>query len=160
MNTEMVVAVTTLVGVVLGGSVSFIAQGLAQRSEERMDTRRRHETLMEARRAERVAIIDRYLVCAQEAERVTFDHHNGGATDDNWLRSAHIAMDRLWVAEKMVRVLCSSILHDATHVFTNALNDAVWREPGDFDAYTFLAPSREDLLEAAARELETLAVVS
>jgi hypothetical protein len=106
MSTELSASLTSLAGVLLGGTISYVVQHFTQRSADRAEARRQRIARSEARYAERVAIIDRFLVDAQDAERVAYDHHSRGADNADWQRTADAAMDRLYVSEKMVRVLC------------------------------------------------------
>ncbi len=67
-----------LLGVVLGGLVSTLAQYSLGRASERAEVRRSARERAEARRAERVTHLVDFLAAVQEAERVAVDryHHN------------------------------------------------------------------------------------
>jgi len=156
MSTELYISLTSLVGVLLGGTMSYVVQRSTQRSAERAEARRQNITLAEARYAERVAVIDRFLGCAQDAERVAYDRHQSDANGEEWRRRADAGMDRLYLAEKMVRILCSDELHEAAHSFTNAISEAIYHKPGNFDVSNHLMADRTNFLTAARRELERL----
>lgn len=156
MSTELYVSLTSLAGVLLGGTMSYAVQRSTQHLAERAEARRQNIALAEARYAERVAVIDRFLGYAQDAERVAYDRHQFGADGDEWRRRADAGMDRLYLAEKMVRILCSDELHEAAHTFTNAISEAIYHERGNFDVSNHLMTDRANFLTAARRELERL----
>jgi HAMP domain-containing protein len=153
---QYVVGLISLAGVLLGGAISFGIQRLTLRSAERAETLRQNFALAEARYTERVAVIDRFLGCAQDAERVAFDRHQGGVDGVDWRRRADTEMDRLYVAEKMVSILCSDELHDAAHIFIKLISEAIRYELGNFDVSSHLMTARADFLSAARQELERL----
>jgi signal transduction protein with GAF and PtsI domain len=108
MSFDVVSAVVPLAGVVVGGALSFATQMLTQRSNERLEARRQEAARVEARRVERIRVFERFLTSAQAAERATIDlvHHH--MHDDETRRKADIAIDDLWLSEKLVRVVCSN----------------------------------------------------
>jgi hypothetical protein len=156
MTVDLLASLTTLAGVMLGGGLSFAVQRATQRSVERTEGIRLEASRIEARRTERMAALDRFLVNAQDVERVAIDHHQHGVDGPEWRSRANIAMDRVWVSEKMVRILCSSAMHEAAHVFTNALHRTLWQEHHDHAVGDVLASKREECLQAAQIELEWL----
>jgi hypothetical protein len=156
MSVELYVSLTSLAGVLLGGTMSYAVQRSTQHSADRAEARRQNITLAEARYAERVDVIGRFLDCAQDAERVAFDRHVGGADGADWHRRAYAGMDHLYVAEKMIRILCSDLLHEAAHAFTNTLREAIGHELDDFDVGSHLSADRANFLSAARLELEQL----
>jgi hypothetical protein len=153
MNVEVYASLIPLAGVLVGGGLAYVAQRVALRSAEQSDTRRQAVTRAEARRAERMTIVDRLLAGAQDVERIAAERHYAGVSGTEWRAKADAAMDRLWVAEKMVRILCSLEMHDAAHEFVTALKDALDRPPEDFDLWGHLAPTWTALLDAARVEL-------
>lgn len=159
MDAELYVSLTSLAGVVLGGGMSYAIQRVTQRSTERAEASRHRIAQAEARYAERVTIIDRYLAAAQDAERAAFDRHINGAEGHEWQRNADVAMDRLYVVEKMVRILGTDELHEAAHLFTNAVHGALRREVGDLDVAAHLMTDRAQFLDAARNELERLQAI-
>jgi hypothetical protein len=140
--------------------MSYLVQCSTQRSADRAEARRQKVALAEARYAQRVGVIDRFLACAQDAERVAFDRHVGGADGPDWQRMAAAAMDSLYVAEKMTRVLCSNELHEAAHSFTNTIRKAIYYQVAKFDVDSYLLADRADFLTAARQELERLQAVA
>jgi hypothetical protein len=90
-----------------------------------------------------MAALEKFLGYAQDAERPAADHHQHGADGAEWRNRADAIMDRVWVSEKMVRILCSSAMHDAAHVFANELYHAIWQHH-DCEVGMLLAPSREE----------------
>lgn len=156
MSVNLYVGLISFAGVLLGGAITFWIQRFTLRSAERAEVRRQEFTLTEARYVERVAVIDRFLGCAQAAERVAFDRHQRVADGADWRRRADAEMDRLYVAEKMVSILCSDELHDAAHEFINAISEAIRHELGNFDVSSYLTATRADFLSTARQELERL----
>ena len=154
MGLSLYSSLISLAGVMLGGGLSFVIQRFTQRAAERSEAVREEVRRAETRRTERMAALDKFLVHAQDAERVAMDRH---LDDAQWRSKADATMDRVWVSEKMIRILCSPAMHDAAHAFANELYHAIWKhhesEVGDV-----LAPSREKLLQAARNELEQLAI--
>jgi len=110
---ELYTSVTSLAGVVLGGGLSYVIQHATQRSAERAEARRLETARAEARRSERMAIMDRLLVNIQDAERVAAERHYGGVVGAEWQARADAVMDRVWVAEKMVHILCTPTMVEA-----------------------------------------------
>lgn len=102
-----------------------------------------------------MAALDKFLVNAQDVERVAIDHHQHGVDGPEWRSRANTAMDRVWVSEKMVRIL-SSEMHEAAHAFTNALHRTLWQKHHDRAVGDVLASEREEFLQAAQIELERL----
>ena len=156
MDVGLYSSLTSLAGVLLGGGLSFVIQRFTQRAAERSEAVREEARRAETRRTERMAALDKFLVHAQDAERVAMDRH---LDDPQWRSKADATMDRVWVSEKMIRILCSPAMHDAAHAFANELYHAIW-EHRDSEVGDFLAPSREQLLQAARNELEQLAIRS
>jgi hypothetical protein len=103
-------------------------------------------------------IMDRLLTTVQDAERVVAERHYQGLAGTEWQARADAAMDRVWVAEKMVHILCTARMVDAAYTFVNILNDAMRRPPGDFDLWDYLSSGRAALLSAARDELGASAV--
>ncbi|MFB7509308.1 hypothetical protein ACFC0P_38930, partial [Streptomyces broussonetiae] len=66
------VSLISLGGVVLGGSLSYLVQHRTQLSAERAEQRRQHIALSETRRTERLALLERFIEVAAEAERSAF----------------------------------------------------------------------------------------
>jgi len=155
-NIEVYTLLASLTGVAVGGGITYFLQRHALRSAERADAKRQEYARVEARRTERVTVIDRLLASMQDAERAAAERdHVNTATAEWWTRAA-TAMDHVWVAEKMVRILCGPAMHDAAHRFANVLNDSIYGEPIESELWERLAPSRSALLDAARAELEGL----
>jgi hypothetical protein len=156
MAVDTYASLTSLLGVVLGSGLSFAVQRSTQRSAERAIVLRLEASRIEARRTERMTTLDRLLSNAQDVERAAIDHHQHGLDGPEWRSRADGAMDRAWVSEKVVRILCSSAMHEAAHRYTNALNGVLRAEQHDDAVGDALASEREALLQAAQIELEGL----
>ena len=146
-----------LIGVLIGGGLSVLAQQLTSRSNERVESRRQSASRIEARRQEQVRVIERYIATAQGVERVAIDIHHYKMEDAETHRRGDFAVDENWLAQKMVRILCSEEFQDAAFNYTWKLDNAVRRgiekAPNVWD---FLLPSREAFLNAAHAELDRL----
>src|SRR5262245_26699215 len=108
MQVQVWVSIVSLLGVALGGGLSYLVQSSAQRRSERRDNRRRADELAEARRAERLELLREFIRFAQHAERAAEEHDN----TPEWKASALQALDDLWVCERMIHVLFPATLHD------------------------------------------------
>jgi hypothetical protein len=104
-----------------------------------------------------MAAVDRFLTNTEAAEHLANDRHLYGAEGAEWQNNANAAMGRVWVAEKMIRILCTPTLDEAAGAFTSALEGAIYRcSPGDIDIFDYLRPGRTSFLNAARIELEML----
>jgi hypothetical protein len=134
-----------------------MVQSATWRSTERAEAGRREAARAETRRTERMAAVDRFLTSAEAAERLANDHHLYGVQGAEWQSSVNAAMGRVWVAEKMIRILCTPALDEAAGAFTTALEGAIYRcPPGEIDIFDYLRPGRAGFLNAARIELDIL----
>lgn len=72
MSGQVWVSLISLGGVVLGGMLSHLVRHRTQLSAERAEQQRQRNALSEARRAERLALLERFIEVAAEAERSAF----------------------------------------------------------------------------------------
>jgi hypothetical protein len=156
MAIDLYASLTSLAGVMLGGGLSFVVQRMTRRTAERTEEIRLEAVRREARRSERMTAVQTFLANVQEVERLATDRHQHGAGGPEWRRSAEAAMDRVWISEKVIRILCSPDMHEAAHTFTDALHDVVWADTLGCGVGDALAPGREACLVAARDELEQL----
>jgi hypothetical protein len=89
---SLYLSLTSLAGVVLGGGVSFVIQRFTQRAAERSEVVGEEVRRAETRRKERMVALDKFLVHAQDAERVAMDRH---LDDAQWRSKAQM---RSWIA--------------------------------------------------------------
>jgi len=151
---ELVTAITSLGGVVLGGGLSYLVQNNTQRMAARTEQRKQEITRAEARRSERLTHLERFITVAAEAERTAFDRPANWATGEPWPTAAQQVMNRLWVAERMLQVLYPADVHTATRVYFERLNRAVWDGvPNLDDLYAELDELRGAFLTAARSAL-------
>ncbi|MEU8213177.1 hypothetical protein AB0B85_28715 [Micromonospora sp. NPDC049044] len=123
---ELVPAFTSLGGVVLGGGLSYLVQYSTQRMSARIEQSKQNVARAEARRAERLAHLERFIAVAAEAERIAFDRPVDWASGEPWPTAAQEVMHRLWIAERMLQVLYSVDVYTAARVYFERLNRAVW----------------------------------
>jgi hypothetical protein len=149
MATETWLSLTSLGGVALGGGLSFLVQYTTQRAAERAAERRQALELSEARRAERLAHLQRFIEAAAEAERIAFTRPSPWTDKDVWHDQAQETMNRLWIAERMLRVLFPLPVHDAARAYFLQLNRVVWEEPPEGEGIReYIADSRLNFLDA------------
>ncbi|GAA1809730.1 hypothetical protein GCM10009682_34230 [Luedemannella flava] len=152
---ELVTAIVSLGGVVLGGGLSYLVQSNTQRMSARVEQRKQDADRAESRRAERLTHLERFIAVAAEAERVAFSRPDTWTADDAWPTSAQEIMNRLWVAERMLQVLYPAGVHTAAREYFVRLNRAVWDGvPTLDDLYAELDELRGAFLAAARSALD------
>ena len=152
---DLLTAVTSLGGVVLGGGLSYLVQNNTQRLTARTELRKQDVTRAENRRAERLTHLERFIAGAAEAERVAFERPTDWVPGDAWSNSTQEVMNRLWVVERMVQVLFPGDVHAAARAYFSRLNRAVWDGVPDMeDLYVELDGLRGAFLAAARSALE------
>lgn len=148
MQPEILVSVTSLIGVGLGGALSYFAQLTTQRQTHRLQSRE----LAERRRVERLEVLRLFIEATQRAERAAGDKEDSAA----WRAGADEAMDQVWVHERMIFLLFGAGLYDPAHTYARALNQAQDRTITDTSRWDFIEPLREPkvaFLAAAHAEL-------
>jgi hypothetical protein len=154
-SSEAWLSLTSLGGVVLGGGLSYLVQHASQRSAERAERQRQESTVAESRRAERLALLERFVGTAAEAERAAFARPDGWPHDDPWALATQAVMNRLWVDERMIRLLFPPPVHDAARAYFLDLNRAVWQGlPAGESVRDFLEANRLAFLDRARDALD------
>jgi hypothetical protein len=146
------VTVTSLLGVIIGGTLSLLTQRLAERSAARRHT----AEILEGRRAERLAKIIAFIETAQEAERVAISLHTHSASGDAWVKRREAVLDQLWIRVRAVQLLCSDDVSEAAHALAGKLHTVVREGSGDIGITAFIRPARLNLIEVARINLERL----
>ncbi|MFC5724517.1 hypothetical protein ACFP1Z_30615 [Streptomyces gamaensis] len=135
-----------LIGVVLGGLVSWLAQHSAERVSERAEVR-------EARRKERLTHLIAFLSAAQEAERVAVDRYQHKLADEQWQARAKQTLDRVWVTQKTIHMLCAPEINEAARRFAFDIQDVIREGPGDpgepqdEKVWAYIRASRREFLD-------------
>lgn len=124
MRPEMLVSITSLIGVALGGALSYLAQLTTQRHVSRHETNRQARELAERRRAERLEVLQQFIQATQQAERAAGEKEESS----EWWATSEDAMDRLWVQGRMIYLLFGPSLYEPAHAYARALNQAMNRE--------------------------------
>jgi len=151
---EVAAAVTTLGGVALGGGLSYLVQRNSQRMAASTERLKQETTRAEARRAERLTHLERFVSVAAEAERAAFDRPHDWEPTDPWAVKAQDVMNRLWVAERMMQVLFPAEVHVAARAYFERLNGAVWQGVPELpDLYVELDELRGAFLERVREAL-------
>ncbi|MEU0794893.1 hypothetical protein ABZ342_32945 [Amycolatopsis sp. NPDC005961] len=153
MSIDLLTALSSLGGVTLGGGLSYAVQRATHHAAEKLEVSRQAILRSEARRAERMAALDRFLVQAQDVERAAINHYHRGMTNDEWQTQAEAAMDRMWVAEKVVRIVCSTAMHQATYHFAHILGESMADRTEGIEVHEFMSAPREAFLDQARVEL-------
>ena len=161
MAPELVIALISLGGVVLGGGLSWLAQRSTQRLAASTEQRRQWATREEARRAERLVHLERFVAVAAEAERVAFARPAEWVEGEPWPSTAQEVMHRFWVAERMVQVLYPEQVHIAARTYFRRLNRAVWDGVPDLQKlYAELDQLRDAFLTTVRSELASESAVA
>ncbi|WP_427922844.1 hypothetical protein [Streptomyces sp. cg40] len=143
-------SLTSFGGVALGGVLSFLVQFTTQRSAERAQQRHRQTELAEARRAERLALLERFVEVGAEAERVAFARPPEWDDTTPWKLTAQDVMNRLWVVERLVRIQFPLPVHEAARRYFLDLNQTVWWGLPDGESVRdYLEDNRLAFLDAA-----------
>lgn len=142
-----------LAGVALGTAGTLLGQRFATRVEVQRDAFQRSS----AQRAERKEAIISFLSAAERIEllraKMAHDNHLPGSDEIGELIHA------LWLAKKIIELVCSAQLAQAAHDYTRELDRCTWELEGKEwkGASRALSPRehelRVQLLEAARREL-------
>ncbi|MGW5433476.1 hypothetical protein ACWET9_40895 [Streptomyces sp. NPDC004059] len=150
MSGQVWVSLISLGGVVLGGLLSYLVQHRTQLSAERAEQQRQKTALSEARRAERLALLERFVEVGAEAERAAFSRPAEWDDTHDWYLRTRDIMNRLWVAERLIRVQFPLPVHDAARAYFLDLNRTVWQGLPDGESVRdYLEGNRLTFLDAA-----------
>lgn len=151
-----------LIGVLLGGLLSWVAQYALGRASERAETRRSLRERAEARRSERLTQLIDFLRTVQEGERVAVDRHHHHVADEQWQARARQTIDRMWVAQKTIHMLCAPEVNEAARRVAFAVQDVIRDGPGgagvpgerqDERVWAAIRPSRRTFLDVVRDHL-------
>jgi hypothetical protein len=146
------VAVTSLVGVVVGGTLSLLSQLVLERSA----ARRHVTTILEGRREERLTRLIAFIETAMEAERLATSLHEHHASGDEMIQRTETILDQLWVRLRAVQLLCPSEVSDAAHALAEQVHAMVRHGPGDQSVSASLRPFRKKLIDSAHIDLDRI----
>jgi len=149
MQTPAWASLLSLIGVLLGGGLSYLVQTSVQRRADRGDQRRQAAERAEARRAEQLDLLRQFIRGAQQAERAAEDRDGTPA----WKTRALDVLDELWVCERLIHVLFDSSLHELARAYVRALDHVLWQEPEDGSLWDHLKGPKVAFLTAARAEL-------
>ncbi|MEV7420461.1 hypothetical protein [Streptomyces sp. NPDC089919] len=148
-----------LAGVLLGGLMSVLTQRSAGNALERGEARRSARDLAEARRGERLTHLIAFLSAVQEAERVAVDRHHHNMTDEPWQARARQVLDRMWVTQKTLHILCAPEVSAAARGLAWAVQELIRKGPGDPEGpqdekiWAHIRPSRQAFLDLVRDQL-------
>lgn len=155
MPAETWTALTSLGGVALGGGLSWLVQSTTQRTNVRNEQRKLELARAETRRTERLAALERFVAAASEAERQALSRPRDQGAWDAWEAVTQPIMDRVWVAERMIRVLFPVPVHDAARAYFLVLNQGVWEGAEEYGTVRdSLEEPRLAFLDLAGEALE------
>ncbi|MYS70652.1 hypothetical protein GTY88_09445 [Streptomyces sp. SID5926] len=155
MSGQVWVSLISLGGVVLGGSLSYLVQHRTQLSAERAEQQRQKTALSEARRGERLALLERFVEVGAEAERSAFSRPSEWEDTDDWFLTTRDVMNKLWVAERLIRIQFPLPVHDAARAYFLDLNRTVWEGLPDCESVRdYLEDNRLAFLDAARAVME------
>ncbi|MEV4713941.1 hypothetical protein [Micromonospora sp. NPDC049374] len=155
MAVEIWTAAISLGGVAIGGGLSYMVQRTTQRTAAQIEQYKQDLALAERRRAERLAMLERFVDVGAEAERCAFSRPMQWQDGDAWPTRTQDVMNRFWVAERMIRLLFPIPVHDAARVYFLLLNGAVWQgAPEGQSVRDLLEEPRLNFLDAARAALE------
>ncbi|MFD8376651.1 hypothetical protein ACFV2Z_38890 [Streptomyces sp. NPDC059688] len=150
MSGQVWVSLISLGGVVLGGMLSYLVQHRTQRSAERAEQQRQQIALSETRRAERLALLERFIEVSAEAERCAYTRPSDWEDTDTWYLTTRDVMYRFWVADRLIRIQFPPPVHDAAHAHFLDLNRTVWEGLPDGESVRdYLEGNRSAFLDAA-----------
>ena len=151
MASQVLVSLISVGGVVVGGLLSYLVQHATQRATQRADQQRQLITLAETRRSEQLALLERFVELGALAERAAFGRPTTEWDDDTpWFVRTQDVMNRLWVAERMIRVQFPLPVHDAARAYFLDLNRTVWQGlPNGESVRDYLEANRLAFLDAA-----------
>lgn len=145
---------TSLGGVAIGGGLSYLVQHTTQRMTARIERRKQELALTESRRAERLAMVERFVSVGAEAERAAFSRPAQWQDGEDWPSRTKAVMDRFWVAERMIRLLFPISVYEAARAYFLVLNGAVWQGvPEGQSVRDLLEEPRLNFLDAAREAL-------
>ncbi|MEU0783905.1 hypothetical protein ABZ341_20295 [Streptomyces sp. NPDC006173] len=139
-----------------------MAQHALGRATDRAETRRSLRERAEARRSERLTQLVDFLRTVQEGERVAVDRHHHQVADEQWQTRARQTIDRMWVAQKTIHMLCTPEVNEAARrlafAVQNVIRDgpgdsAVPGEPQDEQVWAVIRPSRRTFLDVVRDHL-------
>ncbi|NEY32645.1 hypothetical protein GTU99_10650 [Streptomyces sp. PRKS01-65] len=155
MSGQLWVSLISLGGVVLGGVLSYLVQHRTQRSAERAEQRRQQIALSETRRAERLALLERFIEVSAEAERCAYTRPSAWEDTDAWYLTTRDVMYRFWVADRLIRVQFPPPVHEAAHAHFLDLNRTVWEGlPEGESVRDYLEGNRSAFLDSARAVME------
>lgn len=85
-----------------------------------------------------------------EAERCAFNRPASWSVGDHWLVETQAVMNRVWVSERLIRLMFTLAVHEAARAYFLALNLVVWEGLPDGESVRdYLEANRLAFLDAA-----------
>ncbi|MER6121702.1 hypothetical protein ABT173_03165 [Streptomyces sp. NPDC001795] len=151
----------SLLGVALGGGLSYLAQLTTARQVSRAEDARHAAQLAEARRAEQLTLVREFIGLAQEGIFLASTRDSApdweAAGTPEWRAAARSVNERLWVCERMIKVLFSQELFERAWAYASAVDHGLWRQPDEAVAegplWDCLTGPETEFLEAVRAEI-------
>jgi hypothetical protein len=127
----------SLIGVVLGGGLSYLAQLTAGRLAARSEDKRQNVQLAEARRIERLAALRDFIQITQEAVRHAEARYDAADWESGcppeWLTAARAFIDRMLISKRVILILFGPTLDDLAGDYFAAVDHVFWEDLGSYD---------------------------
>ncbi|MBJ6636990.1 hypothetical protein H4K36_01695 [Streptomyces sp. DHE7-1] len=150
MSGQVWVSLISLGGVVLGGALSYLVQHRTQLSAERAEQRRQRISLSKGQARGTAGVAGAVHRSGAEAERCAFSRPSEWDDTHDWFRTTRDVMNRLWVAERLIRIQFPLTVHDAARAYFLDLNRTVWEGLPDGESVRdYLEDNRLAFLDAA-----------
>jgi hypothetical protein len=149
MSSTAWVAITSLLGVLVGGAISLFTQRLTERSASIRHT----AMILEGRRSERLLHLNTFIEAAQEAERLAlrlYGPNKKRVPKDQM----DLILDQLWVKLRAVQLLCPDEISQAARELAGRAHTAVRHGVKDQSITDFLRPCRDNLITKARMDLD------
>ncbi len=151
----------SLLGVLLGGLMSYLAQLTTVRLTGRNEEKRQAAQRAEARRSEQLELLREFITITQEGIRIAEERDQApdwnAAGTPEWFARARSVIDRLWVAERMIQVLFRPQMYQLARAYATAVDHVLWRLPDQSAAegsmWDHLRGPQHAFLEAARTEV-------
>ncbi|MFI2202225.1 hypothetical protein ACH47Z_15910 [Streptomyces sp. NPDC020192] len=125
----------SLIGVALGGILSYLAQLTTARQVSRAEDVRHAAQLGEARRAEQLSLVREFIGLAQEGIFLASARDSApdweAAGTPEWGAAARSLNERLWACERMIKVLFRQEIFERAWAYASAVDHVLWRLPDE-----------------------------
>lgn len=153
-------AFASILGTALGGFISFYTQRSVRSAADKAELARIANEHAKERRSEQLAHCVDFLVAIQEAERAAVDRYHHKTADGQWQARAKQAIDRMWIVQKTIHMVCPPEINVAARLVAFAVRDVVRNGPADHGdpqdekVWEAISPSRRNFLDVVRDHLQ------